>query len=299
MFLNLFAKRVWLIGCIIPAILLFIVAPCFSESMKDTANLYFTALKKDFDKLAKNPVLKNPATSPVNRLFVASLKKHQPTASLVRVNAKGIIINEVMRGKVSLKKVNKKVGSQKWYSAVAKTKKVYNAVMEENGRYYVLWCKPVVSKKKRLIAVVAAKIDMGDCFDLLSRETTAPYLVRMEEKILYSHKWKNDSSYLEEPMTIPGIEKITFLTEKPVAASHAAETLDVSVQRVNAVPAAPTQVTPEKPVKAKQAPVKITKKRVFVIIIGIVVVLLLIIFLFRFYIWLNHKFLMHSINKSD
>jgi tetrahydromethanopterin S-methyltransferase subunit A len=121
----------------------------------------------------------------------------------------------------------------------------------------------------------------------------------MEEKSLYSHKWKNESSYLEEPMTIPGIEKITFLTEKPVAAPHAAETLDVSVQRVNAVPAAPTQVTAEKPVKAKQAPAKITKKRVLVIIIGIVVVILLIIFLFRFYIWLNHKFLMHSINKPD
>ena len=299
MFLNLFAKRVWLIGCIMPAILLFVAAPCFSESMKDTANTYFMALKKDFDKLVKKPILKNSATAPVNKLFVTSLKKHQPINSLTRVNAKGIIINEVLRGEVPLKKVNKKIGGQEWYAAVAKTKKEYDNVVEENGRFYILWCKPVVSTKKRLVGVIAVKIDVWDCFQLLSKETTAPYLVHLEKKSLYSYKWKNESSYFEEPLTIPGIDKITFLTEKPVVASHAVETLDVSVQRVAAVATAPTQVAAEKPVKVQKKPSTITKKRMLVIIIGIVVVLLLIILLFRFYIWLNHKFLMHSINKPD
>jgi hypothetical protein len=299
MSINPFIRRIWLIACITPAMLLFIAAPCFSESMKDTANTYFAALKKDFDKLAANPALKNPATSPVNRLFVVSLKKHQPTTSLVRVNVKGVILNEVIRGEVPLKKVNKKIGEQEWYTAIVKAKKEYNSIQEENGRYYVLWGKPVMGAKKRLVGAIAAKIDIWDCFQLLSKETTAPYLVRLEKKTLYSHKWKNESEYLEEPLTIPGIEKITFLTEKPVAASHAGETLDVSVQRVASVAAAPAQVAPEKPAKAKKNLGKITKKRLLIIIIGIVVVILLIILLFRFYIWLNHKFLMHSINKPE
>jgi hypothetical protein len=267
--------------------------------MKDTANAYFAVLKKDFDKLAANKALKNPRTGPINVLFVASLKKHLPISYLARANTKGIIINEVARGEKPKKKVHRKTGNAEWYSFAVKNKKAFSGISEENGRYYLTWSKPLPGAKKRSAGVVVEKIDLSDCFQMLSKETTAPYLVRLEQKSLYSYKWKNDSSYLEEPMTIPGIEKITILTEKPIAASHAAETLDISVQRVNAVPSTPAQVTPEKPEKTKKAPAKITKKRVFVIIIGIVVVILLIIFLFRFYIWLNHKFLMHSINKSD
>jgi hypothetical protein len=293
------AKKACVLGCLALALPLLVSVPCFSDSMKDTANAYFAVLKKDFDKLAASQAIKKSRPGPVKGLFVASLKKNPPISRLVRVNAKGIIINEVARGEKPKKKMHRKIGNEEWYSFTVKNKKAFSGISEEKGRYYLTWSKPLLGAKKHIAGVVAEKIDLGYCFHMLSKETTAPYLVRLEQKSLYSHKWKNDSSYLEEPMTIPGIEKITFLTEKPVAASHTAETLDVSVQRVNAVPAAPMQVTPEKPVKAKKAPAKISKKRVLIIIIGVVVVILLIIFLFRFYIWLNHKFLMHSINKSD
>jgi hypothetical protein len=293
------AKKARVLGCLALALPLLVSVPCFSDSMKDTANAYFAVLKKDFDKLAANKAIRNPHTGPVNVLFTVSLKKHLPISYLAKANTKGIIVNEVARGEKPKKKVHRKTGNAEWYSFVIKNKKAFSGISEENGRNYLTWSKPLLGAKKRSAGVVVEKIDLSDCFHMLSKETTAPYLVRLQQKSLYSYKWENDSSYLEEPMTIPGIEKITILTEKPVAASHAAETLDVSVQRVNAVPAAPTQVTPEKPEKAKKAPVKISKKRVLIIIIGIIVVLLLIIFLFRFYIWLNHKFLMHSINKSD
>lgn len=292
-------KKACVLGCLALALPLLVSVPCFSDSLKDTANAYFAVLKKDFDKLAANKAIKNPRTGPVNVLFAASLKKHLPISYLARANTKGVIINEVVRGEKPRKKVHRKTGKAEWYSFAVKNKKAFSGISEENGRYWLTWSKPLMGAKKRSAGVVVEKIDLSDCFQLLSKETTAPYLVRVGQKSLYSYKWTNDSSYLEEPLTIPGIEKITILTEKPVAPAHAAETLDISVQRVNAVPAAPTQVTPEKPVKAKQAPAKISKKRVLVIIIGIVVVLLLIIFLFRFYMWLNHKFLMHSINKSD
>jgi hypothetical protein len=291
-------KKTCVLGCLALALPLLVSVPCFSESMKDTANTYFAALKKDYDKLAISKAIKNPHTDPINKLFVASLKKHLPISYLARVNTKGVLINEVVRGQIPQKKVHRKVGKEEWYSFVVKNKKAFSGISEENGRYYLIWSKPLLGAKKRSAGVVVEKIDLSDCFNMLSKETTAPYLIRLEQKSLYSHKWKNDSSYLEEPMTIPGIEKITFLTEKPVVASHAAETLDVSVQRVNSVPASPAPVTVEKPEKVKKKPAKITKKRMLVIIIGIVVVLLLIILLFRFYIWLNHKFLMHSINKT-
>jgi uncharacterized integral membrane protein len=267
--------------------------------MKDTANAYFSVLKKDFDKLASSKAIKNSRTGPINGLFVASLKKHLPISYLARANAKGVIISELVRGEMLKKKVHRKVGNEDWYSFVVKNKRAFNGISEENSRYYLTWSVPLVGAKKRSTGVMVEKIDLWECFHMLSKETTAPYLVRLEKKSLYSHEWKNESGFFEEPLTIPGTERITILTEKPVVASHAAETLDVSVQRVTSVAAAPAQVTAEKPEKGQKSPAKTAKNRVLVIIIGIIVALLLIIFLFRFYTWLNHKFLMHSINKPD
>jgi hypothetical protein len=293
------AKKAWVLRCLALALLLLVSVPCFSESMKDTANAYFSLLKKDFDKLASSKAIKNSHTGPINGLFVASLKKHLPISYLARANAKGVIISEVVRGEMPKKKTHRKVGNEDWYSFIVKNKKAFNGISEENGRYYLTWSVPLMGAKKRSSGVMVEKIDLWDCFHMLSKETTAPYLVRLEKKSLYSHEWKNESSFFEEPMTIPGIEQITILTEKPVVASHTAETLDVSVQRVTSVAAAPAQVTAEKPEKVQKSPAKSAKNHVLVIIIGITVALLLIIFLFRFYIWLNHKFLMHSINKPD
>jgi hypothetical protein len=292
-------KKVWLLGCLASALPLLVGVPGYSDSMKDTANAYFAAIKKDFDKIAASKTIAKPRPGPVNALFAATIKKNPPVFSLVKVNAKGSVVNEATRGNKSKKKSHLKIGKEEWYIATVKNKKAFSGISEEKGRYYLTWTRPLLGAKKRLAIVVAEKIDLGACFDILSKETTTPFLVRMDNKVLYSHNWKNDSSFLEEPMVIPGIEKVTFLTEKPVAVARAPEPLDISVQKVNAVPAAPTQVTPEKPEKVKKAPAKISKERVLSIIIGIIIILLLIIFIFRFYIWLNHKFLMHSINKPE
>lgn len=291
-------------GYIMLTMTLFASAPCFSETIKDTANNYFRALKKDFNKLVANQAIKNPRTSPVNGLFVNALKRHLPITTLVRVNAKGIIINEVVRGEIPKKKISRKIGKEEWYAFVAKNKKEYfGFTEEENGRYYLHWGKPVLLAKKRFGGAVAMKIDIWDCFHMLSKETTDPYLVRIAQKSLYSHKWKNEAQFVEEPLAIPGIEKATILFERPAAATHAAETLAASVQRDTSAiagAAASSKASADSlKAKSKKASSKQSINRMVVIIIGIIVVLILIVLLIQFYVWLNHKFLMRSINKSD
>ncbi|HUI91500.1 MAG TPA: hypothetical protein VLX68_04545 [Chitinivibrionales bacterium] len=291
------AKKARALGWLAFSLALLASIPAYSASIKDTVSASFIALKKDFDKLAASKSIAKSRPGPVNALFAAALKKNPPVSSLVKVNAKGAVISEAVRGERPKKKSHRKIGREDWYVFTVKNKKAFSGTSEENGKNYLVWARPLFGGKKRVAGVVAEKIDLAGCLDLISGETTAPFLIRQEEKILYSHNWRNDSSFLEEPITIPGIEKVTFLTEKPVTVARAAEPLDISVQKVNAVPATPAQVTPEKPVLVKKAPAKISKKRVLEIIILAIVILLLIILLFRFYIWLNHKFLMHSINK--
>ncbi len=282
------------------ALFLCLAVPCFSESIQETADNYFAVLKKDFDRLALNRALGNPRTSPVNRMFVTSLKKHQPLAYLARVNARGMVLNEVIRGEVPQRKVKRKVGDVEWYTTVAKSKKAFCGFAEDNGRYYVIWSEPIVVKK-RFGGVIAAKIDIWDCFHKLSNETMEPFLVRIGQKSLYSNKWKNESAFVEEALNVPGVEKISLLTERPSPAAHVAETLAASVQRdTSAVAPGPAPVSAvQTPSGGKKVPSGFAKHRTVFIIIGIVVALIFIFLLFQFYVWLNHKFLMRSINRPD
>jgi hypothetical protein len=278
--------------------------PCFSESIHEAADNYFAFLKKDFDRLALNPALRNPRINPVNRIFVTSLKKHQPLAYLARVNARGLVINEVVRGEVPQKKVKRKVGDVEWYSAVAKNKRTYCGFAEDNGRYYLIWSEPIVAKK-RFGGVIAAKVDIWDCFHKLSNETMEPFLVRIGQKSLYSNKWKNESAFVEEPLAVPGVETISLLTERPSPAAHVAETLAASVRRdTSSVAPGPAPVSALQPgaaatTGAKKASSGFAKHRTVIIIIGIVIAIIFIFLLFQFYVWLNHKFLMRSINRPD
>jgi hypothetical protein len=286
-------------GILTISLILLVAAPAFSASTKDAANDYFATLKKDLDKLAASPALKNQRTKGINGLFVASLKKHQPVAYLARVSAKGIIVNEVIRGEVPKKKVNTKVGDAEWYSSVVKSQKPYTGFTEENGRYYLVWSDAVISKK-RLSFVIVSKVDIWDCFHKLANETPEPFLVRIGQKSLYSNKWKNESAYAEDQLDVPGVENVSILSEKPSNAARTAETLATSVHRDTSAAVSTQAASPAQPNAATIAKSSLlAKHRTLVIIIAVIGILLLVLLIFRFYVWLNHHFLMRSINKPD
>ncbi len=277
---------------------MFSAMPSFSDFSKDASDNYFASLKKDFDKLVANHALKNPRAGSVNGVFVMSLKKHQPIAYLARVNAKGMVLNEVIRGEVPKKKVNRKIGDEAWYSFVMKNQKPFYGFVEDNGRYYLVWADAITAKKKTAF-VIGSKIDIWDCFHKLSNDIPQAFLVKIGAKSLYSNKWKTGVTSQEEPLEVPGVDKISLVTEKPAAAARAAETLAASVQRDTSALAAVPAGQSSSLGSASEKPVQPHKHRIIVILISIVVVILLIFLIFRLYAWLNNKFLMRSINKPD
>jgi hypothetical protein len=288
-------------------LLLCFFTPSFSGSLQDSFDNYFAFLRKDFGKLAASTKHKNLRLKATNRMFVAFLKRHQPCSYLARINQHGRIVNEVIRGEVP-KTVNRKVGDVEWYTATVKNRKPYQGLVEENGRYYLIWTEPVLAKKK-CVGVVVSRIDIWDCFHKLSNETPEAFLVRIGQKNLYSNNWKNEGEFHEDSLSIPGAAQISLISERPPAATRAAETLAASVRRDTASlaqAAGSSQSISSGQSNAVAAPEKslkhstgAAKHRTIVIAITVVVVLVLLFLIFRLYIWLNHKFLVRSINKPD
>jgi hypothetical protein len=277
-------------------------APVFPAAMtKDTVEHYFASLKKDFDKLADNPAMKKAKS--VNGLFVTTLKRHQPIYSFMRTNAKGVMINEVVRGQVpeKIKKNSKEnVKAQEWFKKISKTATEYYGFtfIEENGRYYLFWVSPILGPKKKFGGAVVAKIDLWDCFHEMSKETTEPFLIRLGGKSLYSDKWKNAKNTVEVPVEVAGVEKISLITEKPAVAPDT-QSVAPAHKDTGAVAAVSPALLNDKPEKAKPAGGFFAKNKLLVIICGIVILLLIVFLLIRFYTWLSNVFTMRNINKAD
>jgi len=260
---------------------------------KDTIEHYFEGIKSDFDKLADNPALKKNQTKLVNGIFVSSLKKHQPVYSYMRTNAKGVMINEVIRGQIP-EKVKKNIRKQDWFKRISKTATEYYGFtfIEENGRYYLFWVSPILGHKNKFEGALVAKIDLWDCFHEISKETTEPFLIKLGGKSLYSDKWKNGSTIIEKPLSVPGVEKISLIIEKP------APVLDTAIRKdTGAVAAVSPALLGDQKVK-KQAGF-FAKNKVLFIVIGIVLLVVIIFLLIQFYMWLSNVFTMRSINKAD
>jgi hypothetical protein len=274
--------------------------PAFSSAMtKDSIEHYFSVMKKDFDRLADNPMMKKQKAKPVNGLFVVALKKHQPFYSLMRTNAKGIMVNEVVRGQIP-EKVKKNIKDQEWFKKISKTATEYYGFtfIEENGRYYLFWVSPVLGPKNKFGGAVVAKIDLWDCFHEMSKETTEPFLIRLGGKSLYSDKWKNAKNMTEIPCEVAGVEKISLVTEKPVAAPDTS-LLSAPHKDTGAVAAVAPALLNTKPEKPKGAGGFFAKNRILIIICGIVLLIIIAFLLIQFYSWLSHVFTMRAINKVD
>jgi len=264
---------------------------------KDSIEHYFAALKKDFDKLADNPQIKKPKSKSVNGLFVVTLKKHQPLYSLMRTNAKGIMVNEVVRGQIP-EKVKKNIKDQEWFKKISKTATEYYGFtfIEENGRYYLFWVSPVLGPKKMFGGAVVAKIDLWDCFHEMSKETTEPFLIKLGGKSLYSDKWKGGKNTQDVPCDVAGVEKISLVTEKPVAAP---DTSLLSAHKDTGAVAAVAPALLDTKTEKPKGTGFFAKNKILIIICSIVLLIVIAFLLVQFYSWLSHVFTMRAINKSD
>lgn len=187
----------------------------YANSLEEDIDKYFLDLQEDFNTIGSSSILKKTSLSATDRYFVSALKKNQVFYSLIRTNSKGTVISEIIRGEKPQREF-RDISDQAWFSDMASQYKDYQGFIknDETGRYYLLWCKPVLKTtrngSKQFIGAVMAKIDLWDCFYKFSTNREKPFLIRIfDRKDLFSHKWKNEEGYRESALSVPGIDKIS------------------------------------------------------------------------------------------
>jgi hypothetical protein len=140
-------------------------------------------------------------------------------------------------------KKKKDLSDEAWFKQVKTTLEEYTGrvKLEETGRYYLLWVKPIVSPgpggKDKFLGSVAVRIDLWDCFQKYSKTAPEPMLVRMGHLYLYSHDWSDTIPYGERQIEVPGVKKLFVRTPDSAPAPDTVSKPTV----VSAAPAAKAQ----------------------------------------------------------
>jgi hypothetical protein len=273
-----------------------------TTSLQTTMDSYFTALQKEFDRIAGAQAAKSTRLKSIDWHFVKSLKANQVIYSLIRTNSKGVVICEVIRGEKPERKT-RSIADQRWFTEVARTFGDYYGFMkeEETGRYYLFWSRAVMATPNRgnqkFIGAVVAKIDLWDCFHKISSGTEEPFLVRIGSLSLYNHKWDKEIASVDDPLTIPGVDRISVRHARPAAPPPAPADTTLSAAASQPPTSAQSAIAAEQKQQQKQS--KISKLRKLVIVYWVIVLILLLFAGFRFVVWLRLKLLQRKIDRED
>lgn len=180
-------------------------------------NLYFSSMYASFTRIAQSSILKKNSLRSAELFFLRELKRSQSINAFLRTNSKGQIISDVIRGK-DIERPLRDVSGQRWFQFVKKQRTAYHTVIkdDERGRYYLLWCSPIIKKGDRFVGAVMAKIDLWDSFYEFSDAVYYPFRIKLGKKTLFSHKWKEQYIGSEVSLAIQGIKHISvvYIQEK-------------------------------------------------------------------------------------
>ena len=115
---------------------------------------------------------------------------------------------------------------------------------------------------------------------------------------LYDHKWKDETDYKEEKISVPGIDNIYIRyvpQQQPSAAVDTASPVDSS----KIAAAAPAEKTKPETRAVNKPGKKRSKFKKFIIIYWIIAIIIVAFFIFRLIVWIKHKMLMRSIEREE
>jgi hypothetical protein len=313
---------------VLSLIVISIIIPLiFSSARADSLQLefeqYFYTLEESFNTMANSSVLKKTRLYSMDRYFVSSLKKYQTIYSFIRTNSKGVIISEVIRGQTPERNF-RKVRNQKWFNFVKRSQEDYHTLIKirETGRYYLLWCKPIVKGNKYFVGALAAKVDLWDCIHKISSNIDQPFLVRLGSKSLYSYQWKDIDTYDRIPLSVLGVKSLSLYIEKEEVEVEVEEEEEVSQEQepdtaVIAMTKAKQKQEPDTAViamtEAKKKPESVVQKKevkkkssstssrlvktvlIFVIFIVVIFIIIAVLYISR----LRQRTLWQKIDKGE
>lgn len=265
------------------------------QTSKEDIENYFSELQNTFTLIAGASSVKSTSLSRTQRYFITILKNNQTLYSLIKTNSKGVIISEVIRGKTP-EKDYRNVADQPWFRTVLKKREDhYGFVKEKTGRYYLFWGKPVFKGANRFVGAVAVKIDLWDCFHKISADVKEPFLIRLGNKSLYSHKWEKESLFNDDLLNIPGVRKISLRLEKIGSQKTTLDTATLSIAQDTTIKKQPVEKKDTKGFSLK----KMGMFQKIVIVVMIIAFLVLLFYLTKLITIIKDRRLRKKIEKED
>jgi hypothetical protein len=188
-----------------------------TDSLVTTMEVYFSTLKKDFNQRATSSIVKTRRVSQLRRYFAQIMKKNPSVASLMKVNARGMVMYERVRNQNHPVK-KRSVAKRQWFLKTAKGLKEYDfLIKDKKGRANLLWSIPLLREgrgSRSFDGAVVAVIDLKNCFHTIAKRGAQPFLVRLNNKNFYEHSWKDKIIFVENHLNVPGVENIIVRYQK-------------------------------------------------------------------------------------
>ncbi len=177
----------------------------------------FEQLEETFNKIASHPLAISTNLSASNVFFKKCLNEHPDFYAFIRVNSKGIIANEVIKGRPLGKPSYRQVGHQLFFKQVKKTRLTYRSfLIQKNGKQFLIWANPIILPRThtpdKFGGVVLGKIHLNSKLQSMASKFDQPLLLSKSGKTIFKYKWTNHPNPYIQEIKIPGLPQSQIQT---------------------------------------------------------------------------------------
>jgi hypothetical protein len=209
-----------IVGMNLAAIIAVFAASAYpaTDSLVASMETYFSALKDDFNQRAASSLVKSARAPQLGGYFAGIIKRNPSFASLMKVDAKGNVTCERVKGRQQLAK-KRTVAQRTWFVKAAKGLKEFDCLVnDKNGRPLGYWSFPIVAEgpggAKRFMGVFVAVVDLKACFLAIAKTGTQPFLVRLSDRDFFENSWNSNMIFVVYRLPVPGVDNLIVRYQK-------------------------------------------------------------------------------------
>ncbi len=195
----------------------------WAESDETTAAVaeHFDALHTTIAQLAESDALASANIKRAVAPFKKTMSSHASVTSMMRINSKGKVVNEVVReGRPGRRFRN--VSRQGWFTETARLNNYYGYLKRRDGDFELFWCFPIVLSGNRFGGALVAKIDMKRALKTVAGEIDKPFRVVYEKRVFFAHEWNKSGETATKKLDVRGTEDLKFYIHAKKAEALAA-----------------------------------------------------------------------------
>lgn len=199
-------------GVLAAALTMVVAGASYAKDPAARIEAHFDGLKEQFKELSMRSQLAKGGVKTGDRVLAREMRETPSFHSLMRVNSKGKVINEVVREGNPGEKF-RDVSNQKWFmSAGPRMKSYYTYVRRSDEPHRLFWARPLALKTRsgefRSAGALVAIVDVDAALSQVDSKLGTPFRLVYEDKVLHSHKWDKGLSAQTRTVELPGMSEV-------------------------------------------------------------------------------------------